>query len=193
MTPPHLALANAYNALTVSWILDNYPMASIRATNDAFTEARFTVGGQRVSLDDIEKGTLTSVGGYRIHALISCASRSCPPLANKAFTAAGIEDEMNHRMAVWLGREDLNSFDPAAKKADLSQVFKWNTGDFDKAGGVQAVLARHAPAKYRDFLSKKDYETTYKSYDWGLNDQGAEGHHYSGIQKGIDAVRDKIR
>ncbi len=187
------ALANAYNALTISWILQNYPIASIQATKHAFTEARFDAGGQKVSLDDIEKGSLVSAGGYRIHAPISCASRSCPPLANKAFTAAGIEDAMNRGMTVWLSREDLNAFDPATKKADISQVFKWDSGDFEKARGVQKVLARYAPAKYRESLAKDDYKIEYKPYDWGLNDQGKEGHHYTRARQGIDAVRDRLR
>ncbi|MDQ2980546.1 MAG: DUF547 domain-containing protein [Acidobacteriota bacterium] len=187
------ALANAYNALTISWILENYPIRSIRATRHGFTEKRFTVGGEKVSLDDIEKNSLAPIGGYRIHGLISCASRSCPPLARDAFGAAKIEDQMNRGMAVWLAREDLNTFHPDQKTVEISQVFQWNAGDFDKAGGVQKVLARHAPPGFRDFLRGKDFKISYKTYDWGLNDQGGEGHHYSRIRQGIDALRDRLR
>ncbi len=187
------ALANAYNALTVSWMLENYPTSSIRGTKHAFTEKRFTVGGEKVSLDDIEKNSLASIGGYRIHALISCASRSCPPLAREAFGAAKIEDQMNHRMAAWLAREDLNTFKADEKKVEISRVFEWAAGDFDKAGGAQTVLARHAPQRYREFLKGKDYQISYKTYDWGLNDQGGEGRHYSRIRQGIDALRDRLR
>ena len=73
-------LINAYNALAISWMLGLYPIASIRKTSHPFDERRHEVGGRKVSLDDIEHGTLRPELGFRIHAAISCASRSCPPL-----------------------------------------------------------------------------------------------------------------
>ena len=78
------ALINAYNALTVAWILDHYPTPSIRALPDSFTAARHTVGGATVSLDRIEHEALRPEVGYRVHAALVCAARSCPPLAREA-------------------------------------------------------------------------------------------------------------
>jgi len=47
-------LIDAYNALTVRWILHNYPVRSIWATKNPFTAKRHVVDGHKVSLDEIE-------------------------------------------------------------------------------------------------------------------------------------------
>ena len=44
------ALINAYNALTVRWILDNYPVKSIKNTKDPWGAKRHAVGGRLVAL-----------------------------------------------------------------------------------------------------------------------------------------------
>src|SRR5271167_2722894 len=44
-------LINAYNAFTVQWVLDNYPIESIWNTSAPFTEARYRLGGKMGSLD----------------------------------------------------------------------------------------------------------------------------------------------
>lgn len=48
------ALINSYDALTVRWILSNYPVKSIWRTEDPFRVARHTLDGNSVSLDQIE-------------------------------------------------------------------------------------------------------------------------------------------
>src|SRR5437879_2429003 len=60
------SLINAYNALTIQWILDNYPTKSIKSTNNPWGAKRHNVGGRVVSLDEIEHDTLRPLVGYRI-------------------------------------------------------------------------------------------------------------------------------
>lgn len=187
------SLVNAYNAFTVSWILENFPTESIRALHDSFTERRHAVGGEKVSLDDIEHGTLRPKFGYKIHAVLSCASLSCPPLAARAYRSQGFEGQLDVAVRRWLARGDLNRFLPAEKKVEISEVFRWNLEDFQKAGGLKSVLARHAPEPYRDFLSKGDYEIEYLTYDWGVNDQGGRGKDYGRLQLLKDKVKEKVR
>jgi len=186
------SLTNAYNALTVSWVLENFPTESIRALKDSFTEARHMAGGERVSLDDIEHGTLRPKLGYRVHAAVSCASLSCPPLSSDAYTADGFEGQLDAAMSRWLARGDLNRILPAERKVQISEVFKWFLEDFQKAGGLRSVLGKYAPAQYRDFLAREDYEIEYMSYDWGLNDQNGLGKDYSKLQLLKDKVKEKL-
>lgn len=174
-------LINAYNASTIAWMLGQYPIASIRKTSHPFDERRHEVGGRKVSLDDIEHGTLRPEFGFRIHAAISCASRSCPPLSREAWETAGFSQRLDAAMRSWLAREDLNRFLPERRKAEISAVFKWFAEDFEKAGGLKKTLEQFAPDRYRDFLSGGDYSISYLSYDWGLNDQGKEGRDYGGL------------
>lgn len=186
------SLVNAYNAFTASWILENSPTESIRALENSFTDPRHSIGGEKVSLDDIEHGTLRPKFGYRIHAVVSCASLSCPPLARDAYSAGGFDGQLDAAMRRWLAREDLNRFLPAEKKIVISEVFKWNLEDFQKAGGLKSVLAKHAPKQYHDFLAGGDYEIEYLDYDWGLNDQGGKGKDYSKLQLLKDKVKEKL-
>ena len=181
-------LANAYNAGVLSWILQNYPTESVWETKDPFTTKRYTIGGEAVSLDDIENGALRPQIGIEAHSVLVCAARSCPPLQQSAYTAGGFEREDAKAYHVWLGRTDLNQIEPDKKKVEISSIFKWFKADFDKAGGVKKVLAEKASEQDHAFLAGGDYEIGYLPYNWGLNDQGEHGHNYSKA----DLIFDKI-
>jgi hypothetical protein len=165
------ALINAYNALTVGWILDSYPTPSIRALPDSFTAARHTVGGRKVSLDQIEHEALRPQVGYRVHGALVCAARSCPPLSREAFTAAGLDTQLDSAMAAWLARSDLNRFDGPPDRVQVSSIFKWFADDFTQAGGVQEVLKRHGPPAARTLAAQPVLKIEHLDYDWALNDQ----------------------
>ena len=53
---------------------------------------------------------------------------------------------------------------------------------------MKKILAEKAPEKDRAFLASGDYEVSYLSYNWGLNDQGEHGHHYSKANLVIDRI-----
>jgi hypothetical protein len=172
------ALINAYNAMTIRWIISNYPTESIRELDDSWTAARWDIGGRRVSLDDIEHRNLRPIIGWRVHAIVVCAARSCPPLLRTAFTAGNLETLTDQAFETWLAREDLNQFDPAAGVVRLSEIFKWYRGDFTGEGELGRVLERYAPARHREFLARRAYRIEYLDYHWGLNDQGGRGRDY---------------
>lgn len=172
------ALINAYNAMTIRWILQHYPTESIRELDESWKGARWTVGGRVVSLDDIEHKYLRPDFGWRVHATVVCAARSCPPLLRTAYTAANLRETTDRAFTLWLGREDLNQFDPAARVARLSAIFKWYGVDFTGEGELAAVLERFAPPAHRAFLSGRGYKVEFMDYHWGLNDQGARGRDY---------------
>jgi len=172
------SLVNAYNAFMLQWILTNYPTESVWSLKDSFTAKRINIGGRTVSFNDIENGALRPLLGYRAHSVLVCAARSCPPLQRSAYSAEKFDEQDNHAFHTWLGREDLNRFLPSEKRAELSSIFKWFKGDFDKAGGVPKILGRYAPEPVRDFAASGKYGIKYISYNWGLNDQGPHGRSY---------------
>jgi hypothetical protein len=172
------SLINLYNALAVRTILENYPTDSIQSLPKPFNAKRLEVGGKKVSLNDIEHGALRPLIGYRAHAVIVCAARSCPPLQRFAYREDKLNAEIDTAYLAWLGRNDLNRFLPNEKKVEISSIFNWFKADFEKAGGTKEVLAKHAPENARDFLGSGDYEIIYLPYNWGLNDQGTQGNGY---------------
>jgi Protein of unknown function, DUF547 len=173
------SLVNAYNAFVLNWILSNYPTESIWQLKDSFSAKRNEIGGRLVSLDDIEHGMLRPLIGYRAHAVLVCAARSCPPLQRFAYRADGFDEQDDAAYRAWLMREDLNKFLPSEKKVEISSIFKWFKQDFDQAGGVPKILGRYAPASMRDFAAGGNYAIKYLPYNWGLNDQGPHGRNYS--------------
>ena len=182
------SLANAYNAFVLRWILSNYPTESIWQLKDSFSGKRNEIGGRKVSLDDIEHGALWPLIGYRTHAVLVCAARSCPPLQRFAYAGDKFEEQDDRAFRVWLAREDLNKFLPDEKKVDISSIFKWFKQDFDKTGGVPKILGKYAPQSVHEFAAGGKYNIKYIPYNWGLNDQGPHGRNYSRAQLLLDNI-----
>ena len=174
----HASLVNAYNSLVLQWILQNYPTESIWALKNSFKAKRHKVGGSDVSLEDIENTGLRAEIGYRTHAVLVCAARSCPPLQTSAYTAGQFEEQVAHAYRTWLSRSDMNEFFPEKNEASVSSIFKWFKADWEKAGGAKSVIVKFAPASARALLQKPDCKLTYKTYNWGLNDQGPHGRNW---------------
>jgi uncharacterized protein DUF547 len=182
------SLVNAYNGFVLQWILKAYPTESIWQLNDSFTAKRNEIGGRKVSLDEIEHQTVRPLIGYRAHAVLVCAARSCPPLQRFAYIADKFDQETDAAYRAWLAREDLNRFLANEKKVEISSIFKWFKQDFDKVGGIPKILGRYAPAHMREFAASGNYQIKYLPYNWGLNDQGPHGRSYSEAQFLLDKV-----
>ncbi len=182
------SLVNAYNAFAVNTILGAYPVESINEIKKPFEAKRWAVGGANISLQDIENGTLRPMLKYRAHSVLVCAARSCPPLQRSAYQAGSFDAQCDNAYMTWLGREDLNKFMSAEKKAEISSIFKWFKADFDKSGGAPKIIAMYAPERARAFIKSPDFKPTYLSYNWGLNDQGAHGHNYTQLNLIFDKL-----
>lgn len=178
------ALIDAYNALTVRWIVSNFPVASIWRTQGPFRVARHKVDGKTESLDSIET-RLRNMGDPRIHGALVCAARSCPPLRREAYTAASLNEQLDDNFRAWLAEPSRNQFLPEKHLARVSKIFQWYAGDFQKIGGVPAALKNFAPPNSFALSNKLEYQ----KYNWGLNDTGSVGASYSGLDFYIDYVR----
>lgn len=172
------ALIDSYNALTVRWILSNYPTPSIWSTHHPFQGVGHTVNGKKVSLDQIE-AELRSMQDPRIHSALVCAARSCPPLRREAYTGDRVDQQLDDNVRRWLANPNLNEFLPKQNLARVSAIFNWYGGDFKAVGGVRFFLSVYAPLTDQPFLRKEKTAIEYKTYDWGLNDASGVGKDYS--------------
>jgi hypothetical protein len=163
-------LINAYNAFIIADVLGRYPVDGIRSIPGAFTAESHAIGGARYSLDEIEH-TAVRLGGYRVHAALVCASRSCPPLDRRPYAAADLAAHEEERMRAWMARSDLYRFEPAKNTVFLPKYFDWYRADFD-AAGVARVLSAYAPERYREWLTHGAFRIELLDYDWRLNDRG---------------------
>jgi Protein of unknown function, DUF547 len=166
---------NAYNAYTIKLILNHYPVESIKDIGSKikipfvttpWAAEFFSIGGKKMSLDDIEHGTLRKkYDDPRIHFALVCASVSCPRLRNEAYTAAKLNQQLDDQ-----GRDFLN--DPAKNKiskegAQLSKYFDWYKGDWSKNGQSVAKWVN----KYSATPMSPTAKITYLDYNWKLNEQ----------------------
>lgn len=166
---------NAYNAYTIRLILDHYPVQSIKDIGSKikipfvttpWAAKFFSIGGKKMSLDNIEHGILRKqYNDPRIHFALVCASISCPRLRNEAYTAARLESQLDEQ-----GRDFLN--DPGKNKpgktsAQLSKYFDWYKGDWSSNGqSVAAWVSKYAATKM-----DKGATVSYLDYNWQLNAQ----------------------
>ena len=177
---------NAYNALTLDLIIDNYPLASIRDLDggDPWSVRTWTVAGQTVTLNQIEHEILRPMGDPRIHAAINCASKGCPPLGGSAFTAEGLDVQLEQASRRWVDVNALTA-DTGAGTVALSAIFDWFGDDFvPNYGGVHDVpgldgkqeaainfISGYVDGPIGDWLKGGGYAASFAEYDWSLNAQ----------------------
>lgn len=163
---------NAYNAYTVQLISRNYPVKSIKDikkgvafVNSVWDIKFIKIQGFTYDLNNIEHNILRPVfKDARIHAAVNCASFSCPKLLNEAFTAKSLESQLDKVMRSFVNDPVRNKI--TAEKAQVSEIFKWFKGDFERdAKSVREYLNRYSKVKLTD---KTDI--SHLDYSWDLNE-----------------------
>lgn len=154
---------NLYNAATVLLILENYPISSILNLDGGKVWDRKWISSKKgvLSLNDIEHGILRKkFKDARIHAAVNCASKSCPPLWNRAFSGANLSAELHDRMERWVQSDEYNVL--KGDHVKLSEIFKWYGEDF----GADLIAYLN---KYSKIKIQPSAKVSYLPYDWSLN------------------------
>ena len=164
---------NAYNAFTVKLIVANYPTKSIRdlgpklkipAVSDVWHYKFFKIAGVETSLDEIEHSILRKeFSEPRIHFAINCASVSCPPLLNEAFTAENLEAQLQKVAIAFVNDSSRNKISTDA--IQVSSIFSWFKEDFTKNGTLIDFLN-----KYSKVRIKPNAKVSFLDYNWNLNE-----------------------
>jgi hypothetical protein len=171
---------NAYNALTLRLILDNYPIKanalvelafptnSIQQIPGRWDKVQWLVMGQKLTLDQIEHGILRGqnqelgekYGKFhepRIHMALVCAAMSCPRLRNEPYTGAKLDEQLDDQAKEFMANPATFRIDRPAGKVYVSRIFgAWFGGDFVKAYGPKEGFAGHSEAEkaYLNFCAK---------------------------------------
>ena len=168
---------NLYNAVTVSVVLEHYPVKSIRDidispglfSDGPWGKKLVTIEKQAVSLNDIEHRILRPIWkDPRIHYALNCASLGCPNLINHAFYAQTMDEVLddaarnyvNHPRGVSIQENGLN----------VSSIYSWFQDDF---GGTDTTVIEHLKQYANSELKAKlmQYkQISSDAYDWRLND-----------------------
>ncbi len=160
---------NAYNAIAIQTLLEN-PGRKIKDIGGAFNRTKHPVGGEMLTLDDIEN-RLRDAKDSRIHFAIVCASQSCPPLAPRAYTAVGLNEALERQGHAFVNDPSKNVIDRAKGRVALSKIFDWNRKEFERDGGTLLRFAsRYAnDAATASWLATYTGEPSFLDYDWSPN------------------------
>jgi len=180
-------LINGYNAFTIKLVLTRYPeLKSIKDLGSflksPWKKAFFQLLGAERSLDDVEQDMIRAPGVFdepRIHFALNCASIGCPMLRDQAYVAERLDAQLEDGARRFLADRSRNRYDPASGVLEVSRIFDWYKGDFEKGhrgiGSVPQFLAHHADAladaaSDRAVVLQGQAKIRYLEYDWTLND-----------------------
>jgi hypothetical protein len=171
-------LINSYNAFTVKLIVDNYPIKSIKDAGSVFTnpwkKKFFHLFGEEQNLDGIEHEMIRKwFNEPRIHFAVVCASIGCPALKNEAYVATKLNQQFEDSANLFLSDQSKNHLNIKVQKLELSSIFKWYGGDFEKKfGSVEEFVAAKLTAdkSLQDQIRGKKFPITFLDYDWSLNE-----------------------
>ncbi len=186
---------NVYNALAIDAAAQIGLHGSVREQPGFFHRAAYRIGGQRLSLNEIEHGVLRdnrpplprlavpfAAGDTRlalcirppeprVHFALHCATHSCPPL--HVYTAANLDAELAAATGDFV-RGGGVAF--AGETVRLSAIFAFYAEDFGGRAGIAAFIGAFLESdserrRLNDALraGREQYET----YDWTLNAAGA--------------------
>lgn len=176
---------NAYNAMTIDLVLNHYE-ETLGGTGTPYPTARsirnignlddkvwdfykWQIGGQSVSLNDIENKILRPMGDARIHFAIVCASKGCPPILNKAFTEQTINQTLDQVSDDFVNSERNTKISVEKNEIKTSRILEWFSQDFiNSYGSVKNFLAKFSQTTSADQIQRMKLE--YNIYDWLLNE-----------------------
>ncbi|MEM0967237.1 MAG: DUF547 domain-containing protein [Verrucomicrobiota bacterium] len=161
-------LINLYNAAMIAAVFDHYPLDSVRSIGllpfSIFRRDFIELNGEKVSLDEVEKGILLEeFGDPRIHFAVNCASESCPALRGEPFTGDALDAQMDEQTRLFANGPHAAKVSLEEESTAYSELFKWYDADFP--GDDPATYLN----QYRDDPLPEGFSVEWIPYDWALN------------------------
>ena len=153
---------NAYNAYTIKLIVNNYPVSSITELHGGkpWDVSWIKLGGSTYSLNNIEHDIIRPIWkDARIHFAVNCAAKSCPPIANKAYTVGNMDALLESSTKKFINNASFNTI--SSSSMSLSKIFDWYKEDF---GDLIGYINKYSSAKVGSGAS-----ISFQDYNWSLN------------------------
>jgi len=189
---------NLYNGLVLDAVVQWKVQRGVGERPGFFWRAAYDIGGLRYSANDIENGILRANAPHpavpgapfgksdarrrfsldhldpRVHFALTCASRSCPPVA--VYAAQRIDERLDQATRSFI-RGGGVEIDPVRGQIRLSRLFQWYAGDFgarrlaigDKRPLLRFIAAYLDPIDARLVLARRQWAMAFTRYDWSLN------------------------
>ena len=188
---------NAYNILTLSLVVENYPIKplwwkplsppnSIVHIPGAWTKKYFDVMGIEYTLREIEREILMKkFKDPRICFTFSYATLGGALLRNEPYYPDKLDKQLDDQVRKFLATPQGLRIDHQEKTIQLGVIFDWYKSYFiekygdikkfrDRPAPIQAYLnciSKYIPPDDLKYVESKDYEVEFIKYDWRLNEQ----------------------
>ena len=170
---------NAYNILTVSAVVERFPIDSVMSVPGFFDTITHTVAGNPRTLNALENDLIRAqFSEPRIHFAVNCASVGCPMLREEAYVAERLSAQLDEQTARFMSDRSRNRY-AGGGKLEVSRIFDWYGKDFALGHrgitSLQAFMASQAerladvPAD-RERIRGQNLPIAFLEYDWKLND-----------------------
>lgn len=159
---------NAYNVVVVYQVAKYYEFNSKSPMDQSgfFDKMKHKVGGEMMTLNQLEiKKLLMPYKDARIHFVLACAAKSCPPLASFAYVPEKLNNQLDVRTKLAINDTEWLRLKSESKKVELSKIFDWYKRDFNTNGLTTIQFIN----KYRKNPIPGNFEIGYYEYDWSLN------------------------
>ena len=170
---------NLYNAGALALAADTLSAGenTVLRVPGAFDAPWAMVGGESLSLNDIEHGKIRRFRDPRIHAALVCGSVSCPTLRYEPF-GDDLQAQLDGQMRSFLtGGGAL--VDRDSDTLQLSRVFLWYGGDFVRPARMPTwipargqdlarAIAQWLPDEDANWVIASSPDVEFATYDWGL-------------------------
>ncbi|MGB5820358.1 MAG: DUF547 domain-containing protein [Saonia sp.] len=156
---------NGYNLSVIKGIIENYPLKSPLDIDGFFDRAKYDIGGESITLNDMEHQLLR--GNFskdpRFHFVLVCAGQGCPPIIDEAYTPSRLNSQLNRQTRKAMNDPDFIRVNK--NKVKISQIFEWYKSDFEQDGKVTDFINRYKSEKLPEKV-----KVSYYPYDWTLNE-----------------------
>ncbi len=159
-------LINAYNILVIKQVVDSYPIKNPVDVKGFFDGISHNVGGDKLNLNDVEKGVLfRQFPDPRLHFILVCAALDCPKLANYAYLPDHLDQQIKDRTKFILNDKDF--IREKENGVEVSMIFSWYIKDF---GDSSESILKYINS-YRYSATALKSTISFYEYDWTLNSQ----------------------
>lgn len=157
---------NTYNLLVIKGISDSYPIKSPLDIDGFFDTTTYSVGGKKVTLNDIENKVLREKfpNEPRFHFVLVCGALSCPPIIDHAYSPNFLDKQLQEQTVKAINNPNFLRVNDTS--VAFSQIMEWYNEDFTKNG---QSLIQFSNA-FRSTKIPEDTKVTFYPYDWTLND-----------------------
>ena len=155
---------NLYNSVVIYGVLRHYPIKSVKKIkNITFFRQRLLHRGKKITINQLESDyILAKFKEPLVHFALNCASYSCPPLKNKAYTGHHLKKQLVKQTKAYLKNKEFIRIKAKKKIFYVIELFKWYKKDL---GDPIKFYKKYDNSK----VDLSAFEIKYIPYNWSLN------------------------